>query len=188
MTEQKLYRRIIRRETHQSRSTASVVVLVVVVLGAAYVGIEVVLALVGAPALLVAPAAAVAAYSAKTQWLPYAGLGAAIVGVILVIVALVPSRRARHGARHDRMAIVVDDRVLAGSVSKTSRLVAGVGEGRVRTSVSRRRALVSLTPSSGVRVNDSKAQEAANLTLSELALTPGVRAVVTVSPQGVVGS
>jgi hypothetical protein len=188
MTERKLYRRIMRRETHQSRSAASVVVLTVLALGAVYAGVEIVLALLGAPALLVSPAAAVAAYSAKRVWLPYAGLGAAIVGVVLVLVAVIPTRRARHGAEHERMAIVVDDRVLAGAVSTTSRLAAGVAPGRVRTSVSRRRALVSVTPTSGIRVDNQGAQTAAEHTLSELSLTPRVRAIVTVSESGVVGS
>jgi hypothetical protein len=86
------------------------------------------------------------------------------------------------------MALVVDDRVLASSLSTIARLVAGVGANRVRTSVSRRRAVIALTPTSGVPVDKERAAEAAGEALSALALSPRIRAVSTVNPHGVVGS
>jgi len=188
MNETTLYRRIARRETHQSRSTASVVVLALVSIGAVYVGIEVVLALLGRPPLLVSPAQAVVAFGSKAAWLPWAGLGAIVFGLILVLVAIVPARRARHALPNERMAIVVDDRALAGALATEARLAAGVPKNRVRASVSRSRGLVSLTPSSGYPVSQGDAQEAADRLLAALAVSPRLRARVSVSENAVVGS
>jgi hypothetical protein len=50
-----IYRRVSRRETHSPRSLVAIVLAVVLILVLAWIGTEIVLALLGAPALLVAP-------------------------------------------------------------------------------------------------------------------------------------
>jgi hypothetical protein len=188
MSEPSLYRRIVRRETHQSRSSASVIVLALVTLGALYVGIELVLALLGDSPLLVSPAAAAEAFRGDASWLPIAGACAIVFGLILLIVALVPSRRARHGVSHDRMAIVIDDGVLAGALAGDARRSVAIGADRVRASVGRRTASIRLVPTSGVPISRDVAQESADRLLGTLNTFPKVRASVTVSESGVVGS
>jgi hypothetical protein len=188
MNESHLYRRIVRRETHQSRSTASVIVLALVALGAVYLGIELVLALLGDAPLLVSPTVAAAALSSHASWVPIAGACALVFGIILLVVALVPSRRGRHGVSHNRMAVVIDDGVLAGALAGEARRSVAIGADRVRASVGRRTATIRLVPTSGVPISRDVAQESADRLLGTLDTSPKVRASVTVSESGVVGS
>lgn len=188
MTEKSLYRRIIRRETHQSRSTASVIVISIVMLGAVYAGIEIVLALLGAAPLLVSPAAAVAAFRTDASWTEFAGAGALLFGVVLVLIAIIPTRRARHGVSHPRMAIVVDDGVLAGALAVQARRAVGVSQDRVRAAVSRKRGVVTITPTSGLPISREDAQHAAESLLETLSTSPTIRARVIVLDRAVVGS
>jgi len=188
VNEKSLYRRITRRETHQSRSTASAIVLGLVALCAAYAVIEISLALLGAPALLVSPAAAVATFRTDPPWLWWAGIPALVFGGILVVVAVIPTRRARHGVSHHRMAIVIDDSVIASALSAEARRTVNVSKNRVRTTVSRTRGLVTVTPTSGFPISREHAQDGAEDLLANLHPAPTIRARVTVLDRGVVGS
>lgn len=51
-------RRVVRRETHSPRTVAMIVAVIVVILALVYVGTEIVLSVLGQPALLLGPAAA----------------------------------------------------------------------------------------------------------------------------------
>ncbi len=95
-----VYRRIARRETHSTRSMPAIVLAVALILVLAWIGTEIVIALLGAPALLVAPVdmftSAVNLVEAPAGIVAAAGIVVAVIGLALVIVAVSPGRRARH--------------------------------------------------------------------------------------------
>ena len=183
-----LYPRILRRENHRSRSLAVSIALSVLILVAAYVGIECGLAAYGLDPLLVTPAAAVG-WLRSGEIIVYVAAGlAALVGVVLLLLAILPGRRARHSVPNDRMAVIVDDGVLAGALARDARRIADVAPERVRADVSKRRARVIITPTSGVPVDANAAQATADGLLTELAPRPTVRARVSVAAAGEVGS
>jgi hypothetical protein len=188
MTEQKLYRRLVRRSLHRSRSAAIIVALVAVSLAAAYVGTEATLAALGLGPLLVTPDAVLASVENPGQIELIIAGAAALVGLVLIVLALVPGRRGRHQVASDRLAVVVDDAVLAGALSRVVRREAAVAESRVRTMVSARRGSVAVTPTSGVPLNAAALTASARDYLDALELSPAVRANVSVASSGVVGS
>ena len=188
MSDTRITRRIARRSLHRSRSAAVIIVLCGFALVAAWIGTESVLAVVGAPPLLVAPSAAVEFLNTDGPVLLAAAIAAVVIGLVLLVVAFSPGRRSRHLLAHERMVVVVDDDVLAGAVGRAARETAAVPASRVRTSVSARRAIVSVVPSSGIPVDSAAVRTSASALLERLAPRPGVRVDVAVSRAGVVGS
>ena len=188
MTEKNTYRRIVRRERYRSRSASVVVALGLVSLASAYVGVESALAALGRPALLVTPQQGIDAINTPPVLVTAGAAVAMLVGVIVILIALTPGRRARHALPHDRLAVIVDDAVLAGALGRAARTAASVPADRVRTTISARRATVSVTPSSGIPVDKSAVETAARELADRLAPTPRVRVGVSVASSGVVGS
>lgn len=180
-------RRVRRRERFRSRSLASSIAVAVVALGAAYLGTECVLAAVGRPALLAAPAAllAVPGGPASTWNVPVAVV-LAVLGLIAIGVAVAPGRRARHVLDHERMAIVVDDDVLAGATSRRAAATASVGRDQVTTVIGGRRSVVELRPTSGFPLDRETVAEATAALLVELAVRPPMRTRVRLSDRAVV--
>jgi len=188
MSTDSTYRRLVRRETHSSRSGIAIALAVILILVLAWLGTEAVLAALGAAPLLVAPADAVSAsldaVSAPAGWLVAAGVVAAIVGLVLVIVGLKPGRRGRRGAASARTAAVVDDRVIARSIALTASLAGEVSPDQVDVTVSARTALVRLTPTSG-RTTDARAvEEAVAAELAAYDYSPALTAKVSLAPEG----
>jgi hypothetical protein len=188
MTEQQLYRRLVRRSRHRSRSGTVVVALVLLVLVAIYVGIESVLAATGMPALLVSPVDAIDAVENPQQWVLVGAAVAAVIGIILLIVALTPGTRARHELLDDRMAVVIDDDVLAGAISHATNREARVPSDRITTSVGRRRGVVRITPTSGVPLDSAVLTTTAEKLVAALDPRPALGVAVSVNERGVVGS
>lgn len=188
MNENSLRRRLVRRERYSSRSRAVIIALALVCLGLAYLGTESVLAALGLAPLLVAPDQMVAAVNTPTLQVTIGAGAAMLFGLVLVVLALAPGRRARHAIPHERLAIVVDDIVLAGALGRAARAAASVPADRVRTTVSSRRARVAVTPSSGFPVDRAGVSTATDALAAALAPTPRLRVAVAVSPSGVVGS
>ena len=188
MNEKKLYGRLVRRERHPSRSRAVIIALTLVSLGAAYVGTESVLAALGVGPLLVAPDRLGEAINAPTMPVTIGAGAAMLFGLVLVVLAVAPGRRARRAIPHDRMAVIVDDNVLAGALGRAARTAASVPADRVRTRVSARSARVAVTPSSGFPIDRASVTAATDALTAALAPTPRVRVAVAVSPSGVVGS
>lgn len=188
MTEQQLYRRLVRRTIFRSRSAAVILALAVIALAAVYVGIESVLGALELRALLVSPADFVDAVNAPTTLTLASAAGAAVLGLILVLVAIIPSRRGRHELPNDRMAVVVDDSVLAGAIGAAVIREAGVPASRVGTVVSRTRGEVRVTPTSGSPLDHSALETSAHALVATLAPKPDLRVAVTVASGGVVGS
>ncbi|WP_317231871.1 DUF6286 domain-containing protein [Clavibacter capsici] len=191
MSTDSTYRRLVRRETHSSRSGIAVTLAVILILVLAWLGTEAVLQAVGAAPLLVAPAdavtAALDAVSAPAGWLVAAGIVAALVGLVLVVVGLKPGRRGRRGASSARTAAVVDDRVIARSLARTASYAGGVSPEQVDVSVAHRTALVRLTPTSGRTTDVHAVEEAVRAELAGYDYAPALTAKVTLAQEGKVG-
>lgn len=188
MNEKSLHRRLVRRERYRSRSRAVIIALALVSLGLAYVGTESVLAAVGRAPLLASPDRLVEGINTPTLPVTVGAAAAVLFGLVLVVLALAPGRQARHAIPHERMAVVVDDNVLAGSLGRAAREAASLPADRVRTTVSARRARVAVTPSSGFPVDGARVGAATDALAAALAPSPRVRVAVAVSSSGVVGS
>ena len=188
MTEQKLYRRLVRRSTFRSRSTAVIVTLTIAALAAAYVGTECVLAALELGPLLVAPADAVAQLNSADA--PALGIAAAaaVLGLVLLVAAVTPGRRGRHELPNDRMAVVVDDGVLAGAIGSAVTREAGLPASRVATVVSRTWSVVRVTPTSGSPLDSSVLEASARTLVATLDPRPAMQTRVEVGSAGVVGS
>lgn len=178
--------RTARRMLRRSRSVWVSVALAVVALAAALVLVELVLAALGLPPLL----------------MPLDGLalqvaGGGVVGVVVAAVAallaalclwgaLSPGRTGRRIVTTERMPVVVDDAIIAGALSRGASGRARVSPSQVNTRISRRRADVAITPSTGFAVPADEVQRAEGAALAALALTPPVTVRVRVDQRGVI--
>jgi len=187
-----LYRRIARRETHSPKSLLAIVLAVLLIIVIAWIGTEIVIALLGAPALLVAPAdmftSAVNLADAPAGIVAAAGIVVALVGLILVIAALSPGRRARHLLASERTVVVVDNEVIASALARHASLAGNVDPDNARVSVSHRSAVVDLIPTSGIPVGRDVVTEEVARHLDSYELKPRVSARVRVSDNGRIGA
>ena len=182
------YRRIVRRSQHRSRSTAVVVVLVVLVGALALVGTESVLAALDRAPLLVSPAD-VLQFVDNPDAIGIAVASAlGVLGIVLLAIAFSPGRRARHALPDDRMAVVIDDGVLAGAMVRAAVRESRLPASRVTAVVSRRRGTVTVVPTSGSLVDSPSVSRAVENAVAALDPQPQIRSTVTVSDRGVVGS
>jgi hypothetical protein len=179
------YRRILRRETHSSRSGVAVTLAVLLILVFAWIGTESVLAAVGTAPLLVAPAdaasAVLGAAGAPVGTLTAIGVVVAIIGLVLIVVSLAPGRRGRRAAGADRTAVVVDDRVIARSLARTASFAGDVHPDRVNVSVGKKVALVEIDPVSGRTADLRSIEEAVRDEISGYDYTPTLRPRVKLS-------
>ncbi|QNE44015.1 hypothetical protein F1C15_09515 [Frigoribacterium sp. NBH87] len=182
------YRRLVRRESRASRSASAVVVLVVAALAAAWLGTEAVLAALGRPALLASPVDVLGALTTALGEAPglvvAAGVAAAVVGVVLVLLGLTAGHRGRHEITDERVAAVVDDTVLAASLARVARTAGRLGAGQVTVWVSRREARVELTPASGVTVDEQGVLAAVRSELESRPVQPALRVTSRVADHG----
>lgn len=93
----------------------------------------------------------------------------AILGIVCLVLAFAPGARARRDLTDDRAIFVIDDDVMASGISRAAALSAGVPRDQVQTTVSRRRAVVRVRPSSGFRVDADEATEAASRAVAAVA-------------------
>jgi hypothetical protein len=179
------YRRILRRETHSSRSGIAVTLAVLLVLVFAWLGTEAVLAAVGTAPLLVAPAdaasAVLGAAGAPVGALTAVGAVVAIIGLVLIIVSFAPGRRGRRAAGADRTAAVVDDRVIARSLARTASFAGDVHPDRVSVSVGKKVALVEIDPVTGRTADLRSIEEAVRDEIASYDYTPSLRPRVKLS-------
>ncbi len=164
--------RVLRRETHSSRAGAAIVVAIVLAL----IGIA---AGAGSVWLLVDPGTreAVAAYLSAltaeglvTPVVIVAAVVAALLGLWLVLLALLPGRRPRHGRFDGRIAVVAEDGVVADLIADRVAKTLGVDRSRIRATVGRRTATVVVTPTSGVTVDRGAASGAVETASSGLGI------------------
>ncbi|MCM6764036.1 hypothetical protein NB037_16600 [Rathayibacter sp. ZW T2_19] len=182
------YRRFLRRETHRSRSAAQIVVLVAIALVAAYVGTEAVLAVLGAAPLLIAPSALLGALVGAGGLASSALIGIAVLtgllALVLLVLALAPGARARHTIADERLAVVVDDGVIASALARSARTVARSRREDTSASIGRRTAVVSITPASGIGVDRDSVQSALDAELERISAQPVTRATVRIAESG----
>ena len=118
----RVLRRLARRELHSPRSTAAILLAVLLVLVALWIAVETVLALIGVRPLLVAPGeipgAAASLPTTQPVILGVAGALVLLLGVILIGIALGPGRRHRHLLSTGRVLAVVDDEVIASALAQ----------------------------------------------------------------------
>ncbi|TFB54434.1 hypothetical protein E3T54_12575 [Cryobacterium sp. Sr8] len=191
-SEQATYARVIRRETHSPRSGLAIVLAVILILVCAWLGTEIVLALLGRPALLVAPVdmgrGVVAIGRYPTVPVIIAGVIVAIIGLILVVVSVSAGRRARHVLPSQRSAIVVDDEVIASALARQASYAGNIDPDDVEVRVSRRSASVRIRPTSGQSVDKDAIEHAVTEMLERYQAAPALHARVSVQKEAKVGA
>ena len=183
-------RRVVRRETHSPRTVAMIVAVIVVILALVYVGTEIVLSVLGQPALLLGPAAAFTGVVGLPTDVPAgisiaAGVVMALIGLILIVLAVKPGRLPKHAltpagdAREDR-AIVADNGVIAASVAQRISENTGLMRDQVRVGVAHRRVDVTITPGFGEQIDRDEIRRVTDAELQSYGLAPAVRTTVRV--------
>lgn len=173
------------RLRHRSRSVAVSVALAVVALAAIWLGVESVLAALGLRPLLIAPAQLASLAAAGGPAVIAAAAAVAVAGLVAVILAVAPGRLARRELTDERAVYLIDDDVLASGISRVSARAARVGADQVRTSISRRRAVTTLRPSTGFPADRGATADAVAAVISSLEPKPAPRTSVAVESQGV---
>ncbi|WP_442853063.1 DUF6286 domain-containing protein [Arthrobacter sp. 35W] len=184
--------RILRREMHSSRAPLAGLAATVVALLAIYILLEAVLRAVGQPPWLVDPLAAatnLASLPAGVSPLLLGLIGAVVmlVGLVFVLNAILPGRRARHAIANPRAAVVVDDEVVASALARRARLAAGVTREQVMVVVSRNLVQVNVRPTSGIPLDGDTVRTAVEDELDAMELLPRPVVRVALAPMGVVG-
>lgn len=187
------YARIVRRETHSPRTVTTIVLASVIALACIYLGTELVLRMLGQPPLLAAPADAFGWVAAlptlQPQWaITLGGTILALVGLLLMVHAVRSGRLARHQMMHEGRAVIVDNGVLASSIARRVETVARLPQGQAAVSVSHRLAVVEVTPTSGIPVDDAAIRSAVAEEIGSYDLRPALRHTVRVKTTGVIGS
>ncbi|OMH34159.1 DUF6286 domain-containing protein [Tersicoccus sp. Bi-70] len=192
MTEDRRTRRLLRRETHSSRSVPSVVTAVIVLLALLWLFLETALSVSGAPPLLLSPLTAAAWLADLPRQAPGAvlavvGLLVALVGLLLLALAILPGNRPRYVVTDERNAIIVDYEVVASAASRVARTAAGVSTDQVHSWASRRAIEVQVHPTSGLPVNEEAVRVAVVRELDSYGLDPMPTVSVAVASRGAVG-
>lgn len=184
--------RIVQRETHSSRAILAGVAALIVTLLAIYGLLESTLRAAGQPPWLVDPlnaARAVAELPDGVSPLLLGALGAVLVmlGLVFFLNAALPGRRARHTLGDSRVAVVVDDEVIAAALARRARLVAGVTQEQVLVVLSRREAVVNVRPTSGIPLDASAIRTAVEQEVRGMGLQPEPAVRVNLAATGVIG-
>ena len=185
--------RLLKRETHSSRATASIIAAVLVIALCVYALLETAVRAVGQPPWLVDPQTAAEQVVALPNGVPPLLLGVtgallAMAGLFFVLNAVLPGRRARHVLRDRRAAVVVDDEVIASALARRARLAANVSQEQVMVTVSRQQVEVNVRPTSGVPLSRDAVLAAVQGELRELGLSPTPEVRINVASAGVVGA
>jgi hypothetical protein len=186
-------RRIVERETHSSRAVPAVIAAVLVIALCIYGLLESALRAIGQPAWLIDPHAAALGLMALPRGISPLLLGVtgaviAMAGLYFLLQAVLPGRRARHVIRDPRVAVVVDDEVLASALARSARLAANVTPEQVMVVVSQRQVVVNVRPTSGVPVSEAAVLAAVQAELNQMAPVPMPEARVNLATSGVVGA
>lgn len=183
------FRRIVRRETHSPRTAALIIAVVLVILLLAYCGTEIVLDLLGRPALLVAPADA-GTWLVKlptlhpTSAIVTGGIILAVIGLALIVLSVTPGRRAKHEMLWNDRAVVVDNGVIAAAVAYRICTETGLSRDQVTVSVTHRTAEATLRPGGGIAFDASPVRTIMNDEIAGYRLSPKVATRVRVDARG----
>lgn len=185
-------KRLVRRETHSSRASASMIAASVLAIAFLWAAAELILWMLKDRPLLAAPpqiAGWLTNLPATTipGGLGASGIGLALLRLLLVVAAVSPGRRSRRWLGSDRNAVVVDDQLIAAAVSRQCRLEAGLSAGQVTTTVGARSVRVQVRPTSGVPVSADALKAVVDDELATLGLERRVSSSVRIVNEGVVG-
>ena len=152
-----IYRRIRRRETHSPRSTVAMTLAIIIIAICSYAATEIMLSILSRrPLLITLPHLADALVTLPEQpGLVVAGLGmvTALIGLILIGAALSPGRQGRHTLASTNTAAIVDDEAIASALARHAASAGNLHPDNVRVTISRRQAIVRVTPVSGLLVD-----------------------------------
>ncbi|WP_295832337.1 DUF6286 domain-containing protein [uncultured Microbacterium sp.] len=173
-------RTVVRRETHSPRTAAMLVVVVLLILALAYAAVEIILDLSGAQPLLVAPGAALnAVVAAPTALMPVAfivgGVVLAILGLIVLVLALKPGRLARHEMSWGERAVVVDNGVVASALAQHLSNESGIAREDIVVGVAHRSVDVTVRPPVGIPVDEAQLRRIVDDEVTSYKLSPAVR-------------
>lgn len=180
--ENSVYRRLVRRETHAPRTAPAVVSALVLLMMMLAVSAAVVWWFLDSEAS--SRAETWLESLAAQPWLQPVGAALILAAVIATGLAVLPGKRARHARIAGRIALVVDDGVLANSVVDRISERACLPRAQVSAKVGRSGVTVQITPTSGVAVDREAVQGAAEDAVTSLGF--GSRVRVFVADRGVV--
>lgn len=188
-THDRVYRRIVRRETSASRSGTVVVAMLVLLVLAAAAVFAAALVLLDQRVLGIDPRDVVDRAVRAPRGLDTTitvGIAAivAFLGLVFLAQGLLPQRRPRHAMSSDRLAVVVDDEVLASAAARAARSVTRLGPDAAVGTVGRRTVDVVLRPAAGVDVPAVAATEAVTEEFAAIDAEPPITARVRVQPTG----
>lgn len=184
-----------RRETHTSRAVLAVIVALVVIAALGYLITEQILSILGYDPLLLSPnemvTYVVSLADRQDLLIPAsviaAGVIIGLIGLYLILKAILPGALRRHVMQDQRMAIVVDDAVIAAAVSRAVRRQQRLDSGQVTTSVRRHHITANITPTSGRPITDAEIEQFVTKTTSAWDLKPKLKVHANISAEGVVG-
>ncbi|WP_115787147.1 DUF6286 domain-containing protein [Arthrobacter silvisoli] len=186
-------RTILRRETRSSRALAAGVAAVLVIAICVYGLLESALRAIGQQPWLIDPQTAAERIVKLPEGISPLLLGATgavlvMFGLIFLLTAVLPGRRARHLLDDPRVAVVVDDEVIAAALARSARAAANVTQEQVMVVVSQRLVVVNVRPTSGVPVHEQRVQSAVEDELRAMAPSPMPAIRVNVAVSGVIGA
>jgi len=173
-------RTVVRRETHSPRTAAMLVVVVLLLLVLAYAAVEIIVNLVGAQPLLVAPGEALnAIVEAPTALMPVAfivgGVVLALLGLVVLVLALKPGRLSRHEMAWGERAVVVDNGVVASALAQHLSNESGIARDDIVVGVAHRSVDVTVRPPVGIPVDEAQLRRIVDEEVSTYNLAPAVR-------------
>lgn len=185
----RVYARVLRRETRPSRSgTVVLAMLLTLLASAAIVSVAAVVLLgqvvAGTDPRSVVDAAVRAPRGTDTTVVVTVGVVVAVVGLVFLLRGLLPGRRPRHTVPSQRLAVVLDDEVVASAAARAARSATRLGPDAAVGTVGRRTVDVVLRPAAGFDAPVVAATEAVQRELDALDLRPTVTARVRVQPTG----
>lgn len=177
MEQQRLYRRVLRRETHASRTAPATTVAIIVIVAVLFVA-AVQIAAVVQPEIAELQQQTIAQLTDSTALqLIVAGV-AAVLGIMLLLSAVLPGGKAKRARTSERSALVIDDGVYADAVADAIARATGLASSQLRVTVAKQRATVMVTPTSGVDVDRNAIAETVRATGASLQLPLHPRVVV----------
>lgn len=192
MSEKLHISRMVRREMHSSRAVASAATAAAAAGLLLWMALETALSAAGQPAVIARPLdagrwLAGTAGSAAPSALTAAGAGLGLAGLLFLMLAVAPGRRARQALGSGRAAVVADHEVIAAALSRAARRQAGLAPGQVSTTVGSRSVSVTIQPTSGIPVDAGAVKAAVDGELATYALRRRMRSSVRVTTKGVLG-
>lgn len=184
--------RVVRRELSSSRAILSGIAAFIITVLAIYALLETGLRIANQRAWLIDPQTALDRLAQLPQGtnpvlLGLIGAVLLLLGLIFLLNGILTSRRARHVLADERIAVVVDDEVIASALARRARLTSGVTQEQVVVVVSKRTVVVNVRPTSGVPLDGDGIKSAIETELQAMQPVPMPQVRVNITAAGVIG-